>query len=391
LRHGGTGDSWYGHDADLAAQREAFKKKGLDYYQDENGMYKLRPIEEAPTEPTEEKKGSQVNPEGDKEKQETPNQVSNGKFNIDPRIFSIAHNAYANAVNDKMTVRQIDAMRKGLTLYDPKDTTKYLQGDFDALMSGQQAAGQLMHMASQPMTSDGALQTAAYLDSATKAQDYIRQGRVADNQAMRKSKDELWEIRQKDADFNYDVAMKNRQSIGDLIENIANVENARDAKNYTNNDVLFQELMMPMKQEANKRKTLSEQFARSDIHNAVSANPNDYGAQLTDDELKAWNLVQSGEKTYSQLDDVQKGLGAAFMKAQRKVSQAEQNQLRSYYGIPQGKYAGARALEQEWKADTSFKKGGILYSKDGAAKIAVAKIRERSKDADRFHKTVKDK
>jgi len=67
---------------------------------------------------------------------------------VDPKIYSIAHNAYANTVNDKMTVRQIDAMRKGLTLYDPKDTTKYLQGDFDALMSGQQAAGQLMHMAS---------------------------------------------------------------------------------------------------------------------------------------------------------------------------------------------------------------------------------------------------
>jgi len=45
LRHGGTGDSWYGHDKELAAQRKAFKKKGLDYYQDENGMYKLRPLD----------------------------------------------------------------------------------------------------------------------------------------------------------------------------------------------------------------------------------------------------------------------------------------------------------------------------------------------------------
>ena len=35
-------------------------------------------------------------------------------------------------------------------------------------------------------------------------------------------------------------------------------------------------------------------------------------------------------------------------------------------------------------------KGGTLILKDGS-KIAVAKIRERSKDADRFHKTIKDK
>jgi hypothetical protein len=42
--------------------------------------------------------------------------------------------------------------------------------------------------------------------------------------------------------------------------------------------------------------------------------------------------------------------------------------------------------------DIAFtRKGGILFAKDGAAKIAVAKIRERQKDADRFHKTVKDK
>jgi len=150
-------------------------------------MYKLRPLSpgEVPNENavTPQNQGSQVNPEGnvDKEEQKTPKQVSNGQFNIDPRIFSIAHNAYANAVNDRMTVRQIDAMRRGLTLYDPKNNTKYLEGDFDALMGGQQAAGQLLHMASQPLTSDGALQTAAYLDSANKALDYEKQGRVAHN------------------------------------------------------------------------------------------------------------------------------------------------------------------------------------------------------------------
>ena len=36
------------------------------------------------------------------------------------------------------------------------------------------------------------------------------------------------------------------------------------------------------------------------------------------------------------------------------------------------------------------KEGGTLILKDGS-KIAIAKIRERSKDADRFHKTIKDK
>jgi len=153
--------------------------------------------------------------------------------------------------------------------------------------------------------------------------DYIRQGRVANNQVLKKGKDEIWKLRYDDDAFNYDVAMKNRASIGDLIENIANVENARDAKNYTNNDVLFQEMMYRVKQKVNKREALTEQFARSDIHNAVAADPNHYADavnKLTTDELDAWTSVQSGDKTYSQLDSAKQ---QAFMKAQRKISQIE--------------------------------------------------------------------
>jgi hypothetical protein len=236
-----------------------------------------------------------------------------------------------------------------------------------------------MHLASQPLTSDGRVQTSSYTDSAVKMLDYIRQGRAANNQAFRTSADQDWNLRQKAKYFNYDQAMKNRQSIGDLIENIANVENARDAKNYTNNDVLFQELMYGVKQKANKREALTEQFARSDIHNAVAADPNQFaeaGNKLTTEELDAWTLVQSGDKTYSQLESAKQ---QAFMRAQRKVSQIEQNQLRGYYGIPQGKFSGVRQMATpSYAPDIAYKgRGGILFAKDGAAKIAVAKIRER--------------
>jgi len=81
--------------------------------------------------------------------------------------------------------------------------------------------------------------------------------------------------------------------------------------------------------------------------------------------------------------------------AQRKVSWAEQNQLRNYYDIPQSIFSGVRDMASNgssFKADIHYtKKGGILKAKDGAAKIAVAKIRERSKDADRFQKNTKDR
>jgi len=106
-------------------------------------MYKLRPLnpgevpnEKAVTSPNQ--GSSQVTPEGGGggNNDTASGQTVPGQFNVDPRVYAIAHNTYANAVNDKMTVRQIDAMRKGLTLYDLKNNTKYLEGDLDALMSG---------------------------------------------------------------------------------------------------------------------------------------------------------------------------------------------------------------------------------------------------------------
>lgn len=400
LRHGGTGDGWYGHDKELEELTKFFKDRNLDYYQDENGMYKLRLLNPK-EDPNKAPRNTILNHENDDiDKEKTSTQVTNRQFNIDPRIFSIAHNAYANAVNDRMTVHQIDAMRKGLTLYDPKNNTKYLEGDFDALINGQQAAGQLMHLASQPLTSDGALQNAAYLDSTNKALDYIRQGQNAHNQALKKSKDEIWKLKYDDDAFNYDVAMKNRASIGDLTENIANVENAHDAKEFINNDVLWQEMMSGIKQKANKREAMEEQFALSDIKNDVKYNLSDYakqgGISLSQDEEEAWQAIVSGDKTYSELggDDkeAKARLQKAYMSAARKAAEIEQNKIRGYYNIPQSNYSSVRQIiNEDWyKQKPKNKNGGTLELKDGS-KIAVAKIRERSKDADRFHKTVKDK
>ena len=400
LRHGGNADSWLYHEDDLEELRKFFKDRNLDYYQDENtGMYKLRPIKTSQNF----NGSSDLQPQSN-ETQQQSNQ--NGqfdqvrKFNINPIVYSIAHNAYANAVNDRMTANQIDAMRRGLTLYDPKNNTKYLEGDFDALMNGQQTAGQLLHLASQPLTSDGALQTSAYTDSAIKALDYIRQGNAAHNQALKKSKDEIWKLRYDDDAFNYDVAMKNRQSIDDLIENIANVENAHDAKEFTNNDVLWQEIMYPIKQRANKIEALEEEYALSDIKNDVKYNLSNYakqsGTPLSNDEEEAWQAIVSGDKTYSELGGNDEGVKArlqkAYMSAARKAAEIEQNKIRGYYNIPYSNYHQARQIvTKDWyRQKPKNKNGGTLELKDGS-KIAIAKIRERSKDADRFYKNTKDK
>ena len=194
--------------------------------------------------------------------------------------------------------------------------------------------------------------------------------------------------------------MKNRASIGDLTDNIANVENAHDAKEFTNNDVLWQEMMYPIKQRANKIEALEEQYALSDIKNDVKYNLSDYarqnGTPLSKDEEEAWQAIVSGDKTYSELggddEEVKARLQKAYMNAFRKASEIEQNKIRGYYNIPQSNYSSVRqVVTGDWyRQKPKNKNGGTLELKDGS-KIAIAKIRERSKNADRFNKVIKDK
>ena len=80
------------------------------------------------------------------------------------------------------------------------------------------------------------------------------------------------------------------------------------------------------------------------------------------------------------------------MSAARKAAEIEQNRIRGYYNIPYSNYHSVRQIvNKDWyRQKPKNKNGGTLELKDGS-KIAIAKIRERSKDADRFYKTIKDK
>lgn len=413
LRHGGTRDSWKDHDTELQALVNAFKGRGLDYYLDpETDMYLLKPLESTDkkgTTPIDSKKSSKLFALGDEEKKQSTNFDQVRQFNVDPRVYSVAHNAYANTVNDKMTANTIDAMRRGLTLYDLKNTNKYLRGKLDKLMDSYQIAGQMYHIASQPLTSDGNLQSSVYTDAIMKALDFVRQGNNEYNESLRESGDTIWNLRYDESNANYDRAMKNKAAIGDLIDNIANAENANNAKKFANNSVLYEELMVPIKQKANKREALEEQFALSGIKNNVKYNLSDYAIQigmpLSKDEEEAWQAIISGSMTYSELGGNDRAAKArlqkAYISAVRKAEEIEQNKIREYYGIAPGKYSASRQMAAKNTLDefANFKlapketqkaeKGGTLTLKDGS-KVVIAKIRERSKNADRFYKTVKD-
>lgn len=381
LRHGGSRESWNGHSDQLQALKDAFKAKNLEYYEDTDGMFKLRPIKK-----TSQLQTTQSTTQPQIQLEKTKSTVNKQKLNnyIDPKWMALGQAFYANKVNDIMTNRALKSNKP--VLQPPKMDTRYMQGNLDAIMEGERAAGQIMHLASQPIVSDGAIQTSTYIDAIPKAEPFRIQGKTTNNNALRERRAEILKQRIDEHFFNYDAFNKNRLSIYQALANKTTLLNAHDAKNYDNYKTLSDEFIYDKKIDWNKRKSLQESLDRADIHSKVLDNLSNY-VTLTPEEEAAWNKVKSGVTTPSKLEGNE---AVAYKNALKKASQAETNQLRILYGINPVEYA----ISTDEDPITISKQGGVLTAKDGS-KIRIAKIRakskERIKDADRLYKSIKDR
>lgn len=98
-------------------------------------------------------------------------------------------------------------------LYDPVEHNRYIVGNLDAVTQGQQNYAKLRQMASRPMTSDASLQLASQLEAESKGLEYLTQGKILDNQAIRESQEKAWEQEKANKENRYNIAMKNRENI----------------------------------------------------------------------------------------------------------------------------------------------------------------------------------
>jgi hypothetical protein len=82
---------------------------------------------------------------------------------------------YLNTLRHNKEILKI-ANRANPLLYEPNEYHKTVFGDLRALSDGHRAAGIIKSKASNPLTSDGNLQTAARMDAENQANEYIIQG-----------------------------------------------------------------------------------------------------------------------------------------------------------------------------------------------------------------------
>lgn len=375
----------------LKEYQQKFKEQGYDFYLDPNTKYyKLKPH----TDP------SKTTVADDKKPQQ-PNNFSVkdllNKLDITDK-WGIPRAMYADRTNRQVT----DMLKKQPLLLDPQEDHRYIQSDLDAEMNGLAAAAQLNRLASQPITSDGNLQTAAQLDAVAKGNEAIIQGRQQSNQRLREMAEKAWEQEVINHTNRHNTAMQNRQSI----YNTKNENNALEAaylnQKFTVWDALAQEKEFKEKSDYEQMRARADQFAQSDINNSIKYGLSNYKGKygLTPEDISLWNQVYVDGT--AKLDDIQKD--PAKLRQWNKIlsatSQIKQDLLGEYYGIPKSKYW---TIRQTTYSPTVTTETRSTKSKNGAKlnlkkireaakgeKLAAAQLKAQTADADRFYKTTKD-
>lgn len=341
---------------------------------------------EQPTEPTKPASTTTViGPEQPKKEGDTREMFSFLR-NINPTIaYGLPRAVYADRMNRRMT----DLAKASVTplLKDPFQVHRYTRSDLDAEMQGERNYANLRRLASRPITSDGSLQTATQLQAEVQGQEARTAGKEKSNQTQRQYDELAWQQEKENATNRHETAMFNRAQQWGADQDKSKFEQAYLSKKFNIWDTFGQQLEYDARTKQQENKALADNFARSDIHNAVNYAPNDYGANLTPEELTVWNKVLSGTNP-SSLSTQEFN---SYRLAAQKVSRVETDQLRQHYNIPNTRWSGKAGVPNTpWSASISFvKKGGIISAKNGS-KIAVAGIEAKTADAERFQKQIKD-
>ena len=135
------------------------------------------------------------------------------------------------SVNNKITDRTLEAEKP--FLQDVSESHRSIYGDYRSQIEGEKAAAQLRNIASQPITSDGALQQDMMLKAQLEGQNFINQGLAQDDVIRRQTQEVAWQQEKENQQQRQSAAMQNRQAMLETQKNKANLENIRDSGNYS--------------------------------------------------------------------------------------------------------------------------------------------------------------
>ena len=229
-------------DEQLASTVASFKEKGYDFVEDANGYYKLIPIEEhveeteKPEEPTvetpQDKEDSFINPISQPTK--SPNQFGNFISQLAPDLIGAGRLFGSLRTNNKVA----ETVRKSLTpvLKNTYELYSPVTGAFSEMQLRNSQAADVRRQAARPFTSDASLQLAGALDANRQATNLERQGFLADDAEIKRTKAEALKRQEDNIARRSEVANFNRASINQTNRELAQLEGARLKQNWQSVD-----------------------------------------------------------------------------------------------------------------------------------------------------------
>ena len=286
-------------------------------------------------------------------------------------------------VNNKIAERALEAEKP--FLQDVSESHHNIYGDYRSKIRGEQAAAQLRNAASQPLTSDGALQQQMMLEAQIKGQEYIDSGNAADEATIKQTKEIAWQYEKENQQQRNAVAMANRQAMLMSQKNKTQIENMRDSANFS--QVVSPLLAATEQRLRNKGK---EQEAYQEYYdNALVSNDvwNTWETDLTDTQKTLRNKYNlGGIDAVSAYVGTDETLGQEWASLQQIMSNEILRRRAALKGvnINLGNSSSVNDPHAMWKSSqlnyaSLNKKGGTIYR---------AKLTKRAKDNDRGARSI---
>lgn len=317
-----------------------------------------------------------------------------------PLASEAMRTAWLNAENRKQA-----KFTETPTYIDPMNFHRTIHGSLRDQQEGQAAQAKLMRMASQPLTADARLNTAARQDAWIKGQEFVNAGNTADEKAIRESSELSTAQEQKNMMSNHEAAMFNRQEgIGIRKNNLIRAKELQKSITDNNNALWSWNNQLRLNDWAEQR-TAQKTYDRQRVAMDVQQHPEKYGLNVSDGyrrvfinkELTASELAEQDPIAYRQM-----------VKDADNIEALQKNEVYAALGV------NTRPLDFTQKSTfktTGYtptittpggpiglaKNGGTITKAKIQAKIKTAELHQkraemesksRDKDKDRTHKSM---
>ena len=287
------------------------------------------------------------------------------------------------SINNKIAERALKAEKP--LLQDVSESYRNVYGDYSAVVQGEKAAAKLRNLASKPLTSDGALQQQMQLEAQIQGQQHIDQGKAADNELTRQTRETAWQQAKEDRLQRQAVAMQNRQAMLMSEKNEEQTKNMRDSANYS-------QIIAPLSMGIEKRlrayaaeqKQYQEYFDKQAIHNDVWTS---YDTGLTSEQIELRDIYNSGG--FTAIDDVltkDSSKRADWDAVLKILGDEETRRFAALKGVTYRTSAGSEGASDRYGYFAGNTGYGIFSKKGGT--IYKARLTKRTRDNDRASKSI---